>query len=554
MALDLHRLNTARKSEKSQEEILKEIITDEFPLNPLEVIGEKSFDDPEAVKEANKLTGTDVQEFYRDATVFLTGGTGFMGKMIIEKLCRSCPHIKQIYLLVRNKKGKVINERVDAIFDDRLFMRLKHEQPKFHHKISAFAGDVSLPGLGLSASDRQKLIEEVNIMFHAAATIRFDEHIRVAIDINVLGTREMLKLAKETINLKSFMYVSTAYANCPNKTINEKFYEPPYDYNGVISLVSSAKDDSKLESLTPSLTSGWPNTYTFTKALAEDLVRKEAEGLPLGIFRPSVVISTYKEPVRGWIDNVYGPIGMIVGAGTGVLHTFQCNVNQVLDMVPVDLAVNALICAAYKVGKKNQPQQTIDNEPTIFNYVSSSQNPILLGDFFEIIKKHGIPTWVTINAIWFYSFIPTTNVYLYSLLFLLLHTIPGYLFDLLAKITRRKPILGKIYQKTKKASEALVFFAHRQWDFRNDNTQALWSELSESDKDKFFFDMNTMSWDYYARACALGLRLYLVKDDINTLKAARKKWKKLYVAHILLKTIVTIAFLRILWFAIRLIS
>lgn len=81
-------------------------------------------------------------------------------------------------------------------------MRLKHERPKFYHKVSAVAGDASLPGLGLSASDRQKLVDEVNVVFHGAATIRFDEHIRTAININVLGTREIIKLAKDMTNLK----------------------------------------------------------------------------------------------------------------------------------------------------------------------------------------------------------------------------------------------------------------------------------------------------------------------------------------------------------------
>jgi len=61
-----------------------------------------------------------VQEFYRDASIFITGGTGFMGKMLIEKLSRSCPNFKHIYLLIRNKKGKDVNERIDAIFEDRV--------------------------------------------------------------------------------------------------------------------------------------------------------------------------------------------------------------------------------------------------------------------------------------------------------------------------------------------------------------------------------------------------------------------------------------------------
>jgi len=83
-----------------------------------------------------------------------------------------------------------------------LFKRLKYEVPKYYHKVSGVAGDCSLPGLGLSASSRNTLIKEVNIIFHGAATVRFDEHIRVAMDINVSGTRELINLAKTITNLK----------------------------------------------------------------------------------------------------------------------------------------------------------------------------------------------------------------------------------------------------------------------------------------------------------------------------------------------------------------
>lgn len=120
MALDLCRQNEFQAKKKSYSEIYDDIVTDEYPLDPLQMVGEKSFDDPAALKELDELPGSDVQEFYRDATIFLTGGTGFMGKMMIEKLSRSCPHLKHIYLLIRNKKGKTVNERIDAIFEDRV--------------------------------------------------------------------------------------------------------------------------------------------------------------------------------------------------------------------------------------------------------------------------------------------------------------------------------------------------------------------------------------------------------------------------------------------------
>lgn len=78
----------------------------------------------------------------------------------------------------------------------------------------------------------------------------------------------------------------------------------------------------------------------------------------------------------------------------------------------------------------------------------------------------------------------------------------------------------------KKANSALAFFANKQWEFNDRNTRTLWKDLSKADQKIFFFGIKDMSWDYYARACGLGLRLYLLKDDLDTLKDARIKWKK----------------------------
>lgn len=64
-------------------------------------------------------------------------------------------------------------------------------------QLVAIAGDVSVKGLGISAADRATLVENVSIFFHSAASVRFDDTLKVAIGLNLRGTYEALKLAED---------------------------------------------------------------------------------------------------------------------------------------------------------------------------------------------------------------------------------------------------------------------------------------------------------------------------------------------------------------------
>lgn len=63
-------------------------------------------------------------------------------------------------------------------------------------KVCAISGDVSLPDLGLSMKDRQMLCHRVGIVFHCAATVRFDEPLKTAVLLNTRGTKLLLDLAR----------------------------------------------------------------------------------------------------------------------------------------------------------------------------------------------------------------------------------------------------------------------------------------------------------------------------------------------------------------------
>jgi fatty acyl-CoA reductase len=58
-----------------------------------------------------------VQQVFRGAGVFLTGCTGFLGTLLLEKLLRSCAGVKTIFLHIRSKKGKTHAERLAELFD-----------------------------------------------------------------------------------------------------------------------------------------------------------------------------------------------------------------------------------------------------------------------------------------------------------------------------------------------------------------------------------------------------------------------------------------------------
>ena len=69
--------------------------------------------------------------------------------------------------------------------------------------------------------------------------------------------------------------------------------------------------DVNVEERTKEVIGDRPNTYTFTKAITEQLVKEEREDLPLSIVRPSIVAGAVKDPMPGWVDNLNGPTGII---------------------------------------------------------------------------------------------------------------------------------------------------------------------------------------------------------------------------------------------------
>jgi alcohol-forming fatty acyl-CoA reductase len=231
------------------------------------------------------MSSQSVKSFYDGKIILVTGATGFLGRLMIAKLMRM-GNLKEILLLSRPKKGKSNEERLNKILSGFLFQEMEKYDAQFRSKLRLVNGDMEMISLGISDADREYIKDHVEIIVHAAATVRFDEEIRKAIMINIQGTRTILDIATECGKLQSFVHVSTAYSQCPRSEIKETFYEPPMDYKQALQLLDC--DEMAIAPLTPKLIAPWPNTYTFTKAISEDMIRQYQEKLPIAIIRPSV--------------------------------------------------------------------------------------------------------------------------------------------------------------------------------------------------------------------------------------------------------------------------
>lgn len=287
-----------------------------------------------------------IPKFYAGLEVFITGGSGFMGKVLIEKLLRSCPDIKTIFVLLRPKKGKSIDERLKAITDLPLFEPLRKVRPYALHKLRPVRGDITELELGLSIDDRDRM-NGVSIIFHSAASVRFDDPLKYAVMMNTRGTREVMKFAEGLQHVKAVLHVSTTYSNPERKIVEEEIYPPVADWQKTIEICEKYGDD-EVNCLTPIYMDFMVNTYTFSKNLAEHVVKDHKDKVPLVLFRPSIVISSVKEPFPGWVDNFNGPVGLLVGSGIGITRTMYCDPDNIADFTPVDVCIKAMIIAAWR--------------------------------------------------------------------------------------------------------------------------------------------------------------------------------------------------------------
>lgn len=480
-----------------------------------------------------------VAQFYDDRSIFITGATGFMGKVLVEKLLRTT-NLRRLYLLIRTKRGVPTHTRLEDLLASKLFDNLREKRPHMLAKVAAVAGDITEDRLGLSPADEELLMSEVSIVFHSAATVKFDEELTKSVAMNVGAVLSIVNLCKQMPNLEALVHVSTAYCNCDQFKISEEIYPPPGSPQGMIQLCK-LMEEKVLNSpeMTARLIGNRPNTYTFTKALAETILATEGAGLPIAIVRPSIVTAAWKEPVPGWVDNLNGPTGMLAGASKGLLRTLHCRRRMLADLVPVDIPINLMCCVAWRTA--TSPSSSVK----VYNCTSGALNPLRWGEF-EAWGYEAVIKYPTEQLFWFPG--GSLKDSRLSNLFceVVFHLGPAYLFDLLAVVSRRKPFLVNITHKMNKATKALEYFTTHEWRWSNDNTLSLGKQITDSDRQVFDFDVGKIHWPSYVVDYVKGVKHFVFKEDPSNLAKSRQNLNKMYWVEKGLQMVMFVMFWRVI--------
>ncbi|XP_045784164.1 putative fatty acyl-CoA reductase CG5065 [Maniola jurtina] len=448
-----------------------------------------------------------VREFYRGRSVLVTGGTGFMGKVLLEKLLHSVPDVGAVYLLVRPKRGQSVAQRLHDMRRSPLFDRLRKENPAALDKIKPLQGDVLSDELGLSERELERLSDEVSVLFHLAATLKLEAPLRDNVALNTGGTRRALRVARRLRHLRAFVHLSTAFCYPDYELLEETTHAPPVSPSQVLQLLEWL-DDRQLALLTPSLLGAHPNCYTFSKRLAESVVKDEYENLPAVIVRPSIVCPAHEEPVPGWVDSLNGPIGLMIGAGKGVIRSMLCDGSLVAQVVPVDTAINALLAIGAIEGSRTDKPEAIP----VYNVNIGHQKATTWGEVIQIGKDYGRefplawPLWYPGGGI-------TTSAPLHEFRRLVYHLLPAYCIDLLLFLLGQKRLMVRIQERISKGLEVLQYFTMRPWHFACANFDGIQARLRADERVLFNTDLTRADRALYMRRCVEGGRIYCLKED-----------------------------------------
>jgi HAD superfamily hydrolase (TIGR01490 family) len=364
--------------------------------------------------------------------LLVTGSTGFLGTALVERLLRAVPDC-ELVLLVRPGKRSSAAQRVKReVLRNDAFDRLRGEVDDFdamaERRVQVVAGDVGTDGLGLDDEGRA-ILATVDTVIHSAATVAFDSPLDSAVEVNLLGPSRITEALRSVGSTAHLVAVSTCYVagnrrgKAPELPLPEQQFTQEVDWRREVAAARRVRADKEAESRQPAMLArfrkeargelgaagtpllaargekareswvadelveagrsrayslGWPDAYAYTKALGEQALLETRGDIPVTIVRPSIIESALAEPRPGWIRGFRMAEPIIISYARGLLKEFPGIPEGVIDVIPVDLVVAAVIDAAAR-----GPEA----EPTVVQVASGQANPFRYRRLVDLVQE-----------------------------------------------------------------------------------------------------------------------------------------------------------------------
>src|SRR6202453_3068045 len=375
-----------------------------------------------------------IERDLRGKRFFITGATGFLGTALVERIVRCVPEAEVTVLVRPGRRSDAAARLAREVIKNDCFDRLRSElgdgfDAEVTRRVRAVPGAVSRDGLGLDDEGRNALAA-ADIVIHSAATVSFDAPLTQAVEINLLGPARVAEAMVASGSAAHLISVSTAYVasthqgEAKEELLSENRFALDIDWEDEVKAARRLRDDLQATSRRPDRLGGftkeargeigaagdhliatraekireewvrtelvdagtarahslgWPDAYPFTKAMGERvLVQQWAGTVPITFVRPSIIESALEEPRPGWIRGF--PMGepIIISYARGLLREFPGVPEGIIDVIPVDLVVAAILGVA-----AHGPDA---HGPSVYHVASGVRNPFPYGHLVELCE------------------------------------------------------------------------------------------------------------------------------------------------------------------------
>lgn len=374
--------------------------------------------------------------------VAITGATGFLGTALTERVVRCLPDTEVVLLVRPGRRGAKERVERDVLRNDCFRRLRSQLGPAFdaeiERRVIPIAGDVSIDGLGLDQAGREVLATCCTVV-HSAATVSFDSPLDAAVEVNLLGPSRLAAALLENCSaagpgagtgaLPHLIAVSTAYVAgmrrgpAPEALLPETPFAARVPWRAEVEAARRARSDTEAASREPKQLArlraaaraelgaagipvlaekteklrsewvedrmvergkaraqalGWPDAYAYSKALGEWALLENRGPLPVTIVRPSIIEAALSEPHPGWIRGFRMADPVIISYAKGLLKEFPGIPEGVIDVIPVDLVVAAILAVAGR--------GPLDS-PDVVQAASGSRNPLRYGQLVDLVRQ-----------------------------------------------------------------------------------------------------------------------------------------------------------------------